>query len=127
MAMLKHLDDGVGKVVTKLKQEGLFDNTLLFFLTDNGGSKAMHANNAPLRGFKGTLTEGGIRTPFIVSWPKRFSGGRTIDTPIISLDILPTALEAIGINPTDKITRIPILSVGSQGQGEAGAPQKCRR
>lgn len=99
MAMLKHLDDGVGKVVAKLKQEKLFDNTILFFLTDNGGSKAMSANNTPLRGFKGSLYEGGIRTPFIVSWPARFSGGRSINTPVISLDILPTVLDAVGVSP----------------------------
>jgi arylsulfatase A-like enzyme len=97
MAMLKHLDDGVGDVVGKLKKEGLFDNTVLFFLTDNGGSKAMSADNTPLRGFKGSLEEGGIRTPFIVSWPARFSGKRTVDTPVISLDILPTVLDAIGV------------------------------
>ena len=99
MAMLKHLDDGVGDVVAKLKQEGLFDNTLLIFLTDNGGSKAMEADNTPLRGFKGSLYEGGIRTPFIVSWPDKFAGGATIDVPVISLDILPTALDAIGVEP----------------------------
>ena len=99
MAMLKHLDDGVGEVVSKLKREGIFDNTLLFFLTDNGGSKSMSADNTPLRGFKQTLDEGGIRTPFIVSWPERFKGGRTVDTPIISFDILPTALDAVGATP----------------------------
>jgi arylsulfatase A-like enzyme len=101
MAMLKHLDDGVGDVTAKLKQDGLFDNTLLFFLTDNGGSKAMRADNTPLRGFKGSLAEGGVRTPFIVSWPAKFSGGRTIDTPVISLDILPTALDAVGSLPEE--------------------------
>ena len=99
MAMLKHLDDGVGDVVGKLKREGLFDNTLLFFLTDNGGSKAMSAVNTPLRGFKQTLDEGGIRTPFIVSWPARFSGGRSVETPVISFDILPTALDAANAMP----------------------------
>ena len=96
MAMLEHLDAGVGAVVSKLKQEKLFDNTLLFFLTDNGGSKAMQADNGSLRGFKGSLYEGGIRTPFVVSWPARFTGGRKIDTPVISLDILPTVLDATG-------------------------------
>ena len=99
MAMLKHLDDGVGDVVNKLKQEKLFDNTLLFFLTDNGGSKAMSADNTPLRGFKQNLTEGGIRTPFIVSWPARFDGGRSVNTPVISFDILPTVLDAINAMP----------------------------
>jgi arylsulfatase A-like enzyme len=115
MAMLKHLDNGVGAVVGKLKNEGLFDNTLLFFLTDNGGSKAMSADNTPLRGFKGSLEEGGIRTPFIVSWPARFSGKRTIDTPVISLDILPTALDAIGVRPPadpafDGKSMLPLLT-----------------
>ena len=99
MAMLEHLDNGVGAVVNKLKHENLFDNTLLFFLTDNGGAKAMNADNTPLRGFKGSLYEGGIRTPFLVSWPDRFTGARTVDAPVISLDILPTTLDAIGVSP----------------------------
>lgn len=99
MAMLYHLDLGVGNVVQKLKETGAWQNTLMFFLTDNGGSKAMEANNGILRGFKGSNYEGGIRTPLVVSWPERFEGGRTIDTPVISLDILPTALGAIGTEP----------------------------
>ena len=97
MAMLRHLDLGVGRVVQSLKQEGLFENTLLVFLTDNGGSKAMNANNAPLRGFKQQNYEGGIRTPFIVSWPAQLKGGTTCDVPVFSLDLLPTALAAAGI------------------------------
>lgn len=99
MAMLHHLDLGVGSVVAKLKAENLWDHTLLFFLTDNGGAKGMEADNSPLRGFKHSCYEGGIRAPFVASWPARFAGGRTIDTPVISLDILPTALDAIGIKP----------------------------
>jgi len=96
LAMLEHLDQGVGAVMNKLKAEGLWENTLLFFLTDNGGSKAMQANNGRLRAFKGSLYEGGIRTPWIVSWPAKFKGGRTLDQPMISLDILPTVVEATG-------------------------------
>jgi arylsulfatase A-like enzyme len=96
MAMLRHLDLGVGSVVKKLKDEGFWENTLFFFLTDNGGAKAMNANNGILRGFKGSLYEGGIRTPWVVSWPAKFSGGRTIDAPVISLDILPTVVDAMG-------------------------------
>jgi arylsulfatase A-like enzyme len=103
MAMLHHLDLGVGRMVDTLKQTGVWENTLLFFLTDNGGSKSMGAINTPLRGFKQQNYEGGIRTPFIVSWPARFQGGRTIATPVTSLDILPTALDAAGVAlPTDK-------------------------
>jgi arylsulfatase A-like enzyme len=95
MAMLRHLDLGVGSVVKKLKDEGFWENTLFFFLTDNGGAKAMNANNGILRGFKGSLYEGGIRTPWVVSWPAKFSGGRTIEAPVISLDILPTVVDAV--------------------------------
>ena len=103
MAMLLHLDTGVGRVVKTLRDEGVFDNTLLVFLTDNGGSKAMNANNTPLRGFKQQNYEGGIRTPFIVSWPAQLKGGTTCDVPIISLDLLPTALAVAGVpSPSEK-------------------------
>jgi len=115
MAMLKHLDDGVGNVIAALKKEGVWDNTLLFFLTDNGGSKAMHAVNTPLRAWKQWNYEGGIRTPFVVSWPERFSGGREIHTPVISLDILPTVLDAAGIKASrdydfDGKSILPVLT-----------------
>jgi len=104
MAMLKHLDDGVGQIVGTLKEEGMFDNTLLFYLTDNGGSKAMHAVNAPLRGFKQDDYEGGVRVPFIVSWPAQLPGGTTCDAPLLSIDLLPTALAAAGIPvPADTV------------------------
>jgi arylsulfatase A-like enzyme len=94
MAMLQHLDQGIGQVMSTLKETETWDNTLLFLLTDNGGARAMEADNGTLRGFKGSLYEGGIRTPLIVSWPNRFKGGRQIDTPVISLDLLPTVIEA---------------------------------
>ena len=115
MGMLKRLDDGVGRVVDTLKRERKWENTLLFFLTDNGGSRAMHANNTPLRGFKTQNYEGGIRTPFIVSWPAKFQGGRAIETPVISLDILPTALDAAGLpmpkgKPFDGKSLLPVLT-----------------
>jgi len=103
MAMLKHLDDGVGDVVKKLKQEGLFDNTILIFLTDNGGAEGMEADNTPLRGFKHSFYEGGIRTPFIVSWPDKYKGGKTIDTPIISFDILPTILDVLNVKTPKEV------------------------
>ena len=103
MAMLQHLDDGVGQVVNTLKQEKVFDNTLLFYLTDNGGSKTMMANNAPLRGFKQQDYEGGVRVPFIVSWPAELKGGTSCEVPMMSIDILPTALAAAGVpSPTKK-------------------------
>jgi arylsulfatase A-like enzyme len=74
----------------------------------------MASENTPLSGFKGSLREGGIRTPFIVSWPDRFPGGRSVDVPVISLDILPTALDALGILPAsndfDGRSMLPLLT-----------------
>lgn len=63
MAMLRHLDDGVGSVVKKLKDEDIWENTLLFFLADNGSASAMDADNGLLCDFKHSVYEGGIRTP----------------------------------------------------------------
>ena len=104
MAMLKHLDNGVGEIVGALKRENLFEDTLLFYLTDNGGAAAMHANNAPLRGFKQQDYEGGIRVPFIVSWPAQLPRGTACDVPVFSIDILPTALAAARVSlPTDTV------------------------
>ena len=88
-------------VVDKLKKEKIWDNTLLFFLTDNGGAAAMDADNGHLRDFKQSVYEGGIRTPWMVSWPDRFKGGRVVDTPIISFDILPTVMDALGESPPE--------------------------
>jgi arylsulfatase A-like enzyme len=99
MAMIDHLDDGVGRIVATLKKAGVYENTLLFFLTDNGGSKVMHANNAPLRGFKQDDYEGGVRVPFIVSWPNKLKDGTQCDVPVMSIDILPTAMAAVGVKP----------------------------
>lgn len=103
MAMIKHLDMGVGEIVSSLKKHDIFDNTLLIFLTDNGGSGAMHANNAPLRGFKQMDYEGGIHVPFIVSWPAQLHGGKKCDVPMWSIDLFATALDAAGLPmPEDK-------------------------
>ena len=89
MAMIKHLDMGVGEIVNSLKKHDIFDNTLLIFLTDNGGSGAMNANNAPLRGFKQMDYEGGIHVPFIVSWPAQLEGGKNATFPCGRLICLP--------------------------------------
>ncbi len=101
MAMIKHLDLGVGAIAAALKKHGLFENTLLIYLSDNGGAAAMHADNTPLRGFKQDDYEGGIHVPFIVSWPRRLKAGAKCAAPVISLDILPTALAAAGIAPPE--------------------------
>jgi arylsulfatase A-like enzyme len=99
MAMLLHLDRGVGEIIKALKDAGVYDNTLIFYLSDNGGSGATHACNAPLRGFKQMDFEGGIRVPFIVSWPGKLKAGSTCDVPVWSTDILATMLAAAGLDP----------------------------
>ncbi|MCC6355307.1 MAG: sulfatase-like hydrolase/transferase [Verrucomicrobiae bacterium] len=100
LAMGKRLDDAIGRVVGALKAEGVWENTLLFFISDNGGPLAQGADNAPLRGGKHTDYEGGIRVPFLVCWPARLKPGE-FEAPVFSLDILPTALVAAGAGALD--------------------------
>ncbi|MEM6656387.1 MAG: sulfatase-like hydrolase/transferase, partial [Planctomycetota bacterium] len=104
MAMLDHLDMNIGRIIDALKENDLYDNTLIFVLTDNGGASGMEADNAPLRGAKGQVWEGGHRTFFGVTWKDRIEPGTIVDTPVMSFDILPTSLEAAGIPiPSDKV------------------------
>jgi arylsulfatase A-like enzyme len=97
-AMVAHMDDSLGTVMTALRESGQEENTLVFFVSDNGGPTAeLTSSNAPLRGGKGELLEGGIRVPFIVSWKGRINP-RVIDAPVISMDATATALELAGVN-----------------------------
>ncbi len=96
-AMLANLDDSVGAVMKKLRDEGLEDNTLVFFLSDNGGpTKELTSSNAPLAGGKGTYYEGGIRVPFMAQWKGMLPAGTTYNHPVISLDIYATAAALAG-------------------------------
>lgn len=96
-AMTKSIDENVGKVLMKLEEHRLLENTLIFFTNDNGGAMPYNASlNAPLRGTKGTCLEGGNRVPFIVHWPAQLPGNLVYDKPISTLDILPTTLAAAG-------------------------------
>lgn len=96
-AMLSAMDDAVGQIVRKLRESGLERDTLIVFLSDNGGHPlANAARNGRLRGEKSTLHEGGVRVPFVVSWPARIPAGSTYGQPVISLDIVPTSLAAAG-------------------------------
>jgi arylsulfatase A-like enzyme len=102
LAMGKRMDDAVGRVIAQLKGQGVWENTLLFFISDNGGPLAQSANNAPLRGGKHQDYEGGIRVPYLVCWPGKLKPGES-QAVVSSLDILPTALAAAGVAlPTEK-------------------------
>lgn len=92
-AMLAQLDDCVGRVLSQLKKTGTDGRTLVFFVSDNGGpTKELTSSNAPLRGGKGDLWEGGIRVPFILSWNGRLAPGQVIDWPVTTMDATATAL-----------------------------------
>ncbi len=96
-AMLAQLDDGIGRVLQRLESEGLERQTLVIFLSDNGGAtRELTSRNDPLRGEKGQLLEGGIRVPMIVRWPQHLPAGRTETRMASSLDLLPTILAAAG-------------------------------
>ena len=98
-AMMHALDRGVGRVMDWLKRSNRADNTLIVFLSDNGGPSNGGSWNGMLSGAKGTLLEGGVRVPMIWSWPGKIPAGQRHDVPVSSLDILPTFLAAAGTKP----------------------------
>ena len=119
--MMTAVDDGVGKIVDTLRKENLLNNTIVVLLSDNGGPTKVNTSlNTPFRGQKGDVFEGGVRVPFIVSWPGTISSGKVYDEPVSSLDLLPTFLAAAGLAaeaPLDGQNILPWLT----GQGPYGA------
>lgn len=121
-AMIAGIDSGVGKIDALLTKKGIRDNTMIIFLSDNGG-RLDAANNNPYRGHKGMLFEGGIRVPFALSWPAKLPKGITYSAPIISLDLFATCIAAAGLesNASDKldgINLLPFLSAASNQGNE---------
>lgn len=115
-ASVSHMDHGIGQIVNALDQSGKRDNTLLVFVSDNGGQKNWHnsteyrgayadkphdvlGDNFPLRGWKVDLYEGGIRVPAFVNWPGVIPGGTTVHTPVHIADWLPTLIPLAGGSP----------------------------
>ena len=94
-AMVESTDDGVGRIMDKLDELGIGEDTVVIFFSDNGGHGAV-TSMAPLRGSKGMLYEGGIREPMIVRWPGKVKAGSVCDEPVISIDFYPTMLEMAG-------------------------------
>ena len=96
-AMVHRLDINVGRIIKELKKQKVYKNTVIVFLSDNGGPCNHNASlNAPLRGSKGILLEGGIRVPFVISYPKKLKAGSEYHSPVSSLDLVPTFVALAG-------------------------------
>ena len=105
--MIRGLDRGIGQVLASLEENDLSDNTMVIFTSDNGGAGyvGLPDLNKPYRGWKMTLFEGGIHTPYFIKWPKKIAAGSQYDSPVAHIDIFSTVLAAIGIAlPDDRIT-----------------------
>jgi arylsulfatase A-like enzyme len=103
LAMLEHEDRAVGRVLDELKQRGVDRDTLIVFFSDNGGARNNSSNNGALRDYKHSVYEGGIRVPFLMSWPGRLKENAVFRDPVICMDVLPTAAAAAGAAlPTDR-------------------------
>ncbi len=120
VAQISLMDDAIGEVLGALRASGQERRTLVFFFSDNGGPNIAGADNAPLRGHKGSTYEGGVRVPFLVSWPGRLPEGKTYALPVSSVDVLATALAAAGaVMPTDRtydsVNLLPYLAGEKKG------------
>lgn len=105
-AMIESVDESVGRVLNKLDQLGLRENSIVVFFSDNGGVGGYHAcgikaseitSQSPLQGGKGMLYEGGIRVPLAISWPGKIESGTVCHSPVIGTDLYPTFLRAAGL------------------------------
>jgi uncharacterized sulfatase len=130
LAMLSAVDDGVGRIMETLRANGLEEDTLIFLIGDNGAPLKIHKRDAPgggpgwdgslndpLNGEKGMLTEGGIRTPFIVHWKGAIPGGRIYSQPVIALDATATAVSVAGLSDEglDGVNLLPFLTGETEG------------
>lgn len=103
-AMITALDDAIGKITDKLKETGLDKNTLIIFTSDNGGATYTTAtDNEPLKGGKMSEFDGGLKVPYIISYPDKIPAGTTYQSPVSTLDIFATAVGAAGVtSPGDR-------------------------
>ena len=124
-AMIRALDRSVGRIMNKLEQEGLADNTLIVLSSDNGGAGyvGLPEVNAPYRGWKITMFEGGIRVPMLLKWPGQIAAGTRIDTPVAHIDVMPTLASAAGASLPEgvAIDGINILPL-ARGNGSIERP-----
>jgi arylsulfatase A-like enzyme len=115
-AMICAMDDGIGRLAATLEVLKLENDTLIFFLSDNGGPTSVtHADNHPFRGAKGEVYDGGIHVPFVMKWKGQLPAGETYGNPIISLDIFATAAAVAGAKlpadrPIDGVNLLPHIT-----------------
>ena len=113
-AMVHSLDEGVGRILDAIHDEGIYDNTFVLFSSDNGGVRGV-GENTPLRGSKATVFEGGIRVVAAVRWPAKIPRGQRIDVPLANIDILPTLMRITGVpghtgKPLDGLDVLDVLT-----------------
>lgn len=113
-AMVSALDKAVGRVIQELKQKDLYNNTIIYFLSDNGGAHNNNSSVVPLKGWKGNQYEGGSRVPFVLCWKERLTQNARFNGLTSSLDIYKTSIDAAGIlktpgKPLDGVNLIPYL------------------
>lgn len=124
LAMISAVDEGVGRIREQLRDHGILDSTLIFFIGDNGAPLDIHMEdrplnengwdgslNTPLRGEKGMLSEGGIRVPYLMSWPGQVDAGQVLDIPVSSLDVGATAIAASGLEQDSELQGKNILNL----------------
>ncbi|RYD49440.1 MAG: sulfatase [Verrucomicrobiaceae bacterium] len=122
-AIIRNLDDNIGRLTATLKETGLEKDTLVFFLSDNGGEPpVLGTSNGPYRGKKFDVREGGIRVPFLISWPGRIPAGKTYDPMVHVMDLFTTSLAAAGAPlpaNVDGVDLVPHLTGGKPGPPHA--------
>lgn len=122
VALIEHLDAGIGRVLDTLDRTGLAENTLVIFTSDNGGVLAHEANNGPWRSGKTHMYEGGLRVPMAARWPGRIASGGHTSGNWLSMDLFPTILEACGAEPVAGIDGVSLL--GALTGGAAESPER---
>ena len=110
--MIRHMDEGIGRIVAALRNTGRLDDTVIVFTSDNGGER--FSDNWPFVGGKMDLLEGGIRVPLLAHWPARIAPARRSDTPVVTMGWTGTMLEAAGVDPhphypLDGLSLLPML------------------
>lgn len=111
LGQIDYMDKEIGKLLDFLEQKGLRENTIIFFISDNGGSTPIYANNTPLRGSKYVLYEGGVRVQLLVSFPKKYTRKKVYNNVVSSMDILPIICKEAGIDIPSHIDGIDITPV----------------